>query len=583
MNELDLFSGKTMPVIPHEDATPGDFGKRGSRIERSALWAAYGDALGWISELTDTAGLLRRTGGEPLNKPIAWKRRIGGRSGVVASLPQGCYSDDSQLRLATSRAIRSDGFDVEAFAKVELPVWLSYGLGGGKGTSAAATHLVRQKSTWWSNQFKGWTLSGGNGAAMRIQPHVWAAQSLEDPESYLPDVVRNAVCTHSHPTGLMGAVLHAQCVAQATKSGLIPSPDDLYVAIQVAGRLPAIIEHDTELGYWRAAFEQETGDFDKAWDRAANEAREAVKLICSSMANKTGEELYRSIVDTLQLRDAKRRGSGMLTALAATALAWCESRPEEAMRIAANSIGTDTDTIATMAGAVIGATADALPPVDVLDAKLFLNEARRMSAIASGDNPPSHPYPDLLHWSAPKTRADALVHSDDGGLVVRGLGQADKLVEEPVVSKGGEFRWQWIKLEFGQTLLIKRRDHLVNIKEAQESDVTGYDTGGKIQSRMKNHLEDPDFPDTPRTKSQIEDDEAPNQEETHDVQVVVSYVEKHINDDLVVGRALRRVVHKGTMGEIAAFNAALIDLLRRSPPRPSKPNQVHDQDVKSNR
>ena len=575
MNELDLFSEKAMPAIPYEDASPGDFGKR---VERSALWAAYGDALGWISELTDTAGLLRRTGGEPLNKPIAWKRRIGGRSGVVASLPQGCYSDDSQLRLATSRAIRSDGFDVEAFAKVELPVWLSYGLGGGKGTSAAATQLVRQKSIWWSNQFKGWTHSGGNGAAMRIQPHVWATQSLEDPESYLPDVVRNAVCTHSHPTGLMGAVLHAQCVAQATKSGLIPSPDDLYDAIQVAGRLPAIIEHDTELGYWRAAFEQEAGDFDKAWDRAASEAREAVKLICSSMADKAGEERYRTIIDTLQLREAKRRGSGILTALAATALAWCESRPEEAMRIAANSIGTDTDTIATMAGAVIGATADALPPVDVLDAKVFLTEARRMSAIASGGNPPSHPYPDLLHWSAPKTRADALVHSDDGGLVVRGLGQADKLVEEPVVSKSGDFRWQWIKLEFGQTLLIKRRDHLLNIKEAQ-----GSDTGGEIESRMKYHLEDSDSPDTPRTKSQIEDDEAPNQDETHDVQDVVSYVEKHINEDLVVGRALRRVVHKGTMGEIAAFNAALIDLLRRSPPRPGKPNKVHDQDVKSNR
>ena len=28
--------------------------------------------------------------------------------------------------------------DVEAFAKVELPLWLSYGLGGGKSTSAAA-------------------------------------------------------------------------------------------------------------------------------------------------------------------------------------------------------------------------------------------------------------------------------------------------------------------------------------------------------------------------------------------------------------------------------------------------------------
>ena len=84
----------------------------GAKIRRSALWAAYGDALGWISELTDEAGLKRRTAGAPLCRPIKWTRRIGGRSGVTTSLPQGCYSDDSQLRLATSRAIRPD---------VELP------------------------------------------------------------------------------------------------------------------------------------------------------------------------------------------------------------------------------------------------------------------------------------------------------------------------------------------------------------------------------------------------------------------------------------------------------------------------------
>src|SRR5438045_3321702 len=83
----------------------------------SALWAAYGDALGFISELTDDAGLRRRTGGRRLEQPMEWRRRVGGRGGVNALLPVGCYSDDTQLRLAASRAITSSGFDVEAFAK----------------------------------------------------------------------------------------------------------------------------------------------------------------------------------------------------------------------------------------------------------------------------------------------------------------------------------------------------------------------------------------------------------------------------------------------------------------------------------
>ena len=50
--------------------------------------------------------------------------------------------------------------------------------------------------------------------------------------------------------------------------------------------------------------------------------------------------------------------------------------------------------------------------------------------------------------------------------------------------------------------------------------------------------------------------------DTHDIRDVVAYVEKHIDDDQAVGRALRRVVRKGTTGQVAAFNAALIDLLR---------------------
>ena len=58
-----------------------------AKMRLSALWAAYGDALGWISELTDEAGLNRRTAGEPLCRPIAWTRRIGGHGGIMASIP----------------------------------------------------------------------------------------------------------------------------------------------------------------------------------------------------------------------------------------------------------------------------------------------------------------------------------------------------------------------------------------------------------------------------------------------------------------------------------------------------------------
>ena len=76
---------------------------RAVRTRNSVLWAAYADALGFISELVDEKALKRRTKGAELDHLMAWKRRVGGRSGVNVELPVGCWSDDTQLRMAVSR------------------------------------------------------------------------------------------------------------------------------------------------------------------------------------------------------------------------------------------------------------------------------------------------------------------------------------------------------------------------------------------------------------------------------------------------------------------------------------------------
>ena len=548
MKELELFPDDTISPTkddPRERTVARDFTERGTRIRRSALWAAYGDALGWISELTDGAGLERRTGGAPLSEPITWDRRIGGRTGITARLPTGCYSDDSQLRLATSRAIRADGFDVEAFAKVELPVWLSYAFGGGKSTTVAAEQLAKNRSSWFVNAFKGWTESGGNGAAMRVQPHVWAARTPEDPASFLRDVVRNAICTHSHPTGIMGAVLHALCVARALVSGTCPSPSDLDTAVEVARLLPEIMASDAELEYWCSAFERESGRFGDAWAEEILHTRDAVRVVGRITTNATAGERYKNIVNGLRLRDPALRGSGTLTAVAATALTWCEMCPSEAMRIAANALGTDTDTIATMAGAILGAATEADPPVDVLDGDLFRSEAARLAEIAAGGRPSNHSYPDLLHWSAPMTRADALVCSQDGSLEVRGLGSVSKTIGEPIVAPNEHFQWQWVQLRFGQTLLIKRRRKL----EENRTEGLAVDSHPRPSQQPSRVASSP---------------------EGSDLRAVLSYIEEHIDSDEQIGRTLRRVVSKGTPGEILEFAGKLIDLLRQTRPATSK-------------
>ena len=60
--------------------------------------------------------------------------------------------------------------------------------------------------------------------------------------------------------------------------------------------------------------------------------------------------------------------------------------------------------------------------------------------------------------------------------------------------------------------------------------------------------------------SQMEDPD-----DASSLQAVLSYVEEHIDNDARVGRALRRVVSKGTPGEIHEFAGKLIDLLRHPP------------------
>ena len=533
-------------LIPDADV-PSDCKASADRSavnRRSALWAAYGDALGWISELTDEAGLRRRTGGEPLVEPIEWRRRVGGRSGVSAQLPKGCYSDDSQLRLATSRAIRSDGFDVEAFAKVELPIWLGYALGGGKSTTAAAVHLGKTKATWFSNRYKEWTKSGGNGAAMRIQPHVWAASDLSNPSEFLPDVVRNAVCTHSHPNGLLGAVMHALALAHTMSSGRRPSASDMMNAVEVAASLPQIMENEFNFTVWRAAFESEAGMFDSEWSQALAECKNAIKD-AEAACGAGGEAGYSELVNRMDLRDPSRVGSGVLTAIAAVGLTWCERQPREAMRIAANALGTDTDTIATMAGAVMGAEADADPPVEVMDADLFRSEANRLAEIARGGRPQNHGYPDLLRWKAPKGRADILAQRKDGGLHIHGLGSADAM-DEPIQASQRGFLWQWVALESGQTLFVKRRETLEMLdSESVALPTVPNPTNGTSETPTDSKGISRRSPDRPV-----------------DLDAATDHMRRNKDDDRVIGKSMREMARRGTSSQYMKFAADVLDALK---------------------
>jgi ADP-ribosylglycohydrolase len=429
-------------------------------VVESALWAAAGDALGWITELSHgPAGVKNRTGSTEVKQPVAWQRLIAGRNGPKVALPAGTYSDDTQLRLAVSRSIRGNGvFDVETFAKIELPVWPTYALGAGLGTKAAALNLSRRGVNWFSNFYvkgaQSYIQSGGNGAAMRIQPHVWSSKG--DDQEMLLNVFRDAITTHGHPHGFCGAVFHALVLKETLQEGSIPGPSRWKEIAQQFLELPKLIREDSQLvDFWLASWERETKNtLEEAMSRFCGEALHDISRV-SEAINNNSVAVYKSAISSIGCLTDRFRGSGFKTALAASVLSYLyRSEPiEEALVLSANMLESDTDTIATMAGALLGAVAGRSPVWNIQDSDYIISDATRLANIAIGNPQPSFSYPDIGRWNPPVNQGASIRVFEDR-LAIAGLGALETYGDE---YSFGDHVWQWSTLPFGQTILAKRK------------------------------------------------------------------------------------------------------------------------------
>ena len=129
-----------------------------------------------------------------------------------------------------------------------------------------------------------------------------------------------------------------------------------------------------------------------------------------------------------------------------------------------NSLGTDTDTIATMAGAIMGVIAKKDPPEEVMD-QIYLNaEAERLFNISQGKMVSSYTYPDLLYWQTLSSQIKALGRFDNNW-TLQGLGDVIPLGSEYSKRDNNPVIWQWFKLHFGQMVLLKRGRYVDPIPE----------------------------------------------------------------------------------------------------------------------
>jgi ADP-ribosylglycohydrolase len=467
-------------------------------IVNSALWAAYGDALGFITELADRSTLKRRTGMFEVRDAIPWKRGVGGKYGATIELPAGCYSDDTQLRLATSRAIRGDGyFDVESFAKIELPVWLSYSLGGGTSTKAAASGLSHSDVNWFSNfyatKFSNYLDAGGNGGAMRIQPHIWASHRKSEDHLLLRDVVRNVVCTHGNPRAILGACFHALCLAYALHSGDVPEPPTWADIVQRLSVAYEVIRGDHDLStFWLPVWEQRTKNkLEDAFRQVQSELKDDL-MIVSDVLKQRQQNAYQGIVKSLGAFDSKSRGSATKTAILSSVLSWMFRTEPISLALveAVNVLGSDTDTIATMTGAIMGAVSDAEPEGDLLDRQYIKDEAIRLFEIGNGDRQQkSFKYPDLMNWRPPKTMMDAVGYAHET-VAVLGLGSARSMGDKWESRGKDSCVWQWLKLSFGQTILAKQRRNLPQLSDQPHPPNRDVEGEKPMPTKQRNSMEE---------------------------------------------------------------------------------------------
>ncbi len=273
--------------------------------------------------------------------------------------------------------------------------------------------------------------------------------------------------THGHPHGFCGAIFHALCLWDTLAKREIPSIQRAEEYVSYCGHLPELIERDNELSsFWKPTWEREA---DKSFDLAIRQFQEEalwdiniVKELIDSQSNRD----YHELLEKLGCLTDQFRGSGFKTALAALLLSeiYTPEGIEDALVRSANELDSDTDTIATMAGAILGALSSRKPSWSIQDADYVRTEASRMAAVAQNLGAGSFSYPDVSSWEPPSNQSDAVVKWKNA-FALAGIGELKPKGPE---YKSGTAIWQWFELPFGQSILAKRRANITNsVDESQ--------------------------------------------------------------------------------------------------------------------
>ena len=329
-----------------------------AKAQGALLGAAVGDALGWPQEFP------RKQVGRKSQKPSpsiefqSWKRRAGGQyRSYVEVIQPGEYSDDTQLLLCTARSLLYSKQWWEHLTKRELPTWIKYERGGGGATLRSVRSWVKGQSPWSNLKLQQQYFdAGGNGVAMRILPHCLLGMLDSDFNKVAHGIVANGVTTHGHPRALVGALGYGFALWTALRE-IEPLSygelvDVLLAEVAVWSQFPNVDEICP--GWEMAARETLNDQYKKQWQATVDEMQELLEQ------SQVGMSQGALSIDRELLRQlgcfSKEKGSGTITSTAAIFLASrYAADPSHGLLEAAFAHGADTDTLASMTGALLGA------------------------------------------------------------------------------------------------------------------------------------------------------------------------------------------------------------------------------------
>lgn len=337
-----------------------------SKYRACVQLAAIGDALGWITEFVKTSSAIeKKFKTQTIDRFYDWEKMTGGRfNGYIDIIMRGSYSDDTQLALSVARSIQSDGgLDNDYFAKVELPNWLYYARGGGRTVKTSASKIQRKSAKWFSNFYYVKSVEGGlnyreagaNGAAMRIYPIVLA--NLSNRELIKKYIFSNSIVTHGHPRAILGAIFFGLSL-DTIFSFRAESFDPLKYIELIGNSIHSELNIDfvSEFPYssWISEWNRDyQPDFITVYTETKEELLNLMRLVYRGLKENIGDK---EMLEKLGCFNPETKSSGIGT-VAAGIYFTCRyhDNPQKSIINSVNSFGSDTDSIAAFAGALLGA------------------------------------------------------------------------------------------------------------------------------------------------------------------------------------------------------------------------------------